>query len=371
MEITVLPLGAGLDVGRSCILVTLGKDTVMLDCGMHVGFKDHRRFPDFSSLLKEGKLENKITCVLVTHFHLDHCGALPYLTGKVGYKGPIVMTPPTRAICPVLLEDYRKVMSDRYGAKDMYSSAMIAQCMQQVKTVNLHQPIRIGGLEITPYYAGHVLGAVAFEIRATDFVGSETSSKTTYSRGSRSVVYTGDFNMIPDRHLGCAELPANLKPDLLISESTYATTVRGSKKKREQAFLHAVEEAVARGGKVLIPVFAVGRIQELALLLEEFWAQQGICVPIYVSGGLAAKAHEYYKLFADWTHPELKTAFADYVTREGRGGRGGGAGGEGEGRDGGSGKLAGSAMDFKHVEVSYDPYFLYSPNLPEPYSAVV
>lgn len=82
-DIKVTPLGAGQDVGRSCILVSMGGKNIMLDCGMHMGFNDERRFPDFSYIVSEGPTTNHIDCVIISHFHLDHCGALPYFTEMV------------------------------------------------------------------------------------------------------------------------------------------------------------------------------------------------------------------------------------------------------------------------------------------------
>ncbi|RCN45678.1 hypothetical protein ANCCAN_08335 [Ancylostoma caninum] len=99
----IVPLGAGQDVGRSCILVTIGGKNVMLDCGMHMGYQDERRFPDFSYIGGGGKLNDYLTCVIVSHFHLDHCGSLPHMSEIVGFDGPIYMTYPTKAIAPVLL----------------------------------------------------------------------------------------------------------------------------------------------------------------------------------------------------------------------------------------------------------------------------
>ena len=85
-SITVTPLGAGQDVGRSCLLVNIGGKRVMLDCGMHMGYNDDRRFPDFSYIAQDEPLTDHIDAVIISHFHLDHCGALPYMTEMVGYQ---------------------------------------------------------------------------------------------------------------------------------------------------------------------------------------------------------------------------------------------------------------------------------------------
>ena len=101
-NITVTPLGAGQDVGRSCLLVCIGGKRVMLDCGMHMGYNDDRRFPDFTFVSGDEPLTDYLDAVIISHFHLDHCGALPYMTEMVGYNGPIYMTGPTLAIAPIL-----------------------------------------------------------------------------------------------------------------------------------------------------------------------------------------------------------------------------------------------------------------------------
>lgn len=95
---------------------------------------------------------------------------------------------------------------------------------------------------MTAYYAGHILGACMFYVECN----------------GESVVYTGDYNMTADRHLGAAWIE-KLRPDLCITETTYATTIRDSKRSREREFLKCVQETLDNGGKVLIPVFALGR----------------------------------------------------------------------------------------------------------------
>ncbi|VDO79041.1 unnamed protein product [Heligmosomoides polygyrus] len=294
--IQIVPLGAGQDVGRSCILVTIGGKNVMLDCGMHMGYQDERRFPDFSYIGGGGKLNDYLTCVIISHFHLDHCGSLPHMSEIVGFDGPIYMTYPTKAIAPVLLEDYRKVQTEFRGDTNFFTSANIKACMKKVIAVNLHETIQVDNeLSIRAFYAGHVLGAAMFEIRV----------------GHQSVLYTGDYNMTPDRHLGAARVLPGLRPDCLISESTYATTIRDSKRARERDFLRKVHDRVMAGGKVLIPVFALGRAQEMCILLESYWERMDLKIPIFFSQGLAERANQYYRLFINWTNEKIKRTFVE------------------------------------------------------------
>jgi len=296
----------------------------MFDCGMHMGYNDSRRFPDFTLLAdvaprsapklsgesksaedKPGaqtQQENvdytsKVDLVAVTHFHLDHCGALPYFTEKCGYNGPIVMSQPTRAICQILLDDYRKIMSDKVGEENFYTTNDIRTCLAKVKTIAVGETIDISPtLSIRAFYAGHVLGAVMFQVIVT------------HSDGTRqSVLYTGDYNTTPDRHLGSAFVP-RLRPDVVITESTYATTIRDSKRNRELEFLHKIRDCVLKDGKVLIPVFALGRAQELCVLLDTFWTRMGLAgrIPIYFSAGLTTRANTYFQLYPGWTSEAIR-----------------------------------------------------------------
>lgn len=95
--------------------------------------------------------------------------------------------------------------------------------------------------------------------------------------GSASVLYTGDYNMVSDRLLGAAKVP-RLRPDVLITESTYATTLRDPRRAREGRLLDAIHGIVKNGGKVLVPVFAVGSAQELSLLIDSFWQRMHLKV---------------------------------------------------------------------------------------------
>ena len=285
-KLTVLPLGAGNDVGRSCILVTINNKRILLDCGIHAGHHDSRKYPDFKLLGRN--YANCVDCLIISHFHLDHCGSLPYFTEVLGYNGPIYMSAPTKAICRILLNDCRKFFNDKKG-KYNYTEDMVEKCLSRVQILNLNQVIHVDkDITIKSFYAGHVLGAIMTLIKVDNV----------------KVVYTGDFNMTSDRHLGQAQIE-RVNPDVLITESTYGMYTRPPRATREQSFLSKVHTCVLQGGKVLIPTFAVGKAQELAVMLDTYWDQHGLKAPIFFSGEIMEKANEYYKLFLNWTNMNL------------------------------------------------------------------
>ncbi|KAJ0037886.1 hypothetical protein Pint_22403 [Pistacia integerrima] len=319
-------LGAGQEIGKSCAVVTINGKRIMFDCGMHMGYDDHRRYPDFSLISKSRDFDNSLSCIIITHFHLDHVGALPFFTEVCGYSGPIYMTYPTKALSPLMLEDYRKVMVDRRGEEEQFTSDHIAECMKKVIAVDLKQTVQVDkDLQIRAYYAGHVLGAAMFYAKV----------------GDTAMVYTGDYNMTPDRHLGAAQID-RLQLDLLITEyGTYVHTVlscphmqqlyeiqnmleRGNFLKRyvndNTAKCSIVHKCVAGGGKVLIPTFALGRaqiifliiIQELCILLDDYWERMNLRVPIYFSAGLTIQANMYYKMLISWTSQKVKETYATH-----------------------------------------------------------
>lgn len=289
----VVALGAGQDVGRSCVIVTMNNRNIMFDCGMHMGYNDGRRYPDFSYLSTTNSFDKAIDCIIISHFHLDHCGALAYFTEVLGYTGPIYMTYPTRAVVPLLLEDYRKISVEKFKDKKNFSRVDIENCMKKVVPIHmLEEFMHDDDFLIKPFYAGHVLGAAMFYVKI----------------GDKSVVYTGDFNTTPDKHLGSAYID-RLEPDLFITESTYGSVIRDCRKSKERKFLNCIYECVSKGGKVLIPIFALGRAQELCLLIDSYWERMNLTVPIYSSSGLTDKANSVYRLFISYTNEAIKERF--------------------------------------------------------------
>ena len=339
MDIKIFPLGAGQEVGRSCLIITINGYKIMLDCGVHMGYNDERKFPEFQRLLKKFKKSlnneekdafnnsntndrynstnnntnnisnnntykfvdpknakdytNIVDLLIISHFHLDHCGALPFFTELLGYKGPILCSQPTKAILPVTLEDFRKVMSEYKGQISILRPEQIKNCVAKIQTIEINETrVFNKDIKVTCFYAGHVLGACMFLIDVN---------------GNR-VTYTGDCNTIIDRHLSGAYMP-KIYPDVLMTETTYGDKVRETKRIREREFLKKIEETLSKGGKVLIPIFALGRAQELCILIDTYWKRTNNKAPIYFIGPMAQKVNFYYKLFQNWMNPAVKNAF--------------------------------------------------------------
>ena len=276
MEIT--PLGAGQEVGRSCVLLKFRGRQILFDCGIHpaytgmacLPFLDH--IPDLS----------QIDLCLITHFHLDHSGALPYLIGRTDFKGRVYMTHPTKPICKLLWQDYSRV--SRIAADDnIFSKADIDQAMQIIERSTFHETVTLPcGISFTAYRAGHVLGAAMYVVEIA---------------GVR-VLYTGDFSCELDRHLPAAEIvPAPIHA--LIVESTYGVQSHEPRDERERRFCQSVHEIVRHGGKCLLPVFALGRAQELVLLLEEYWDQNPELhkIPIFYCTPMANKCLRIFETY--------------------------------------------------------------------------
>jgi cleavage and polyadenylation specificity factor subunit 3 len=276
MEIT--PLGAGQEVGRSCVLMKFRGKQVMFDCGIHPAFTGVASLPFFDHIQDMSAID----LCLVTHFHLDHSGAVPYLIGRTNFKGRIFMTHPTKPICKLLWQDFSRV--SRIAADEhIYSRADIDQAMTVIERSTFHETVTLPcGISFTAYRAGHVLGAAMYVVEIA---------------GVR-VLYTGDFSCEIDRHLPAAEIvPAPIHA--LIVESTYGVQSHEPREERERRFTQSVHEIVQQGGKCLLPVFALGRAQELVLLLEEYWQRNPDLqkVPIYYCTPMANKCLRIFETY--------------------------------------------------------------------------
>ncbi|CAD7951055.1 unnamed protein product [Amoebophrya sp. A120] len=276
LEIT--PLGSGQEVGRSCVVMSFKGKSVMFDCGVHPGLSGMAQLPYFDKLQEEKK---RIDLCLITHFHMDHSGAVPYFVNRTDFRGRVLMTHPTKSICKMLWQDHSKI--NKINNDDLiYTFKDIERTCQKIELIDLRQVIDIDGMRITCFSAGHVLGAAMFLVEIA---------------GIR-VLYTGDYSREEDRHLMPAEIPP-MRIHVLIVESTYGTQSHEDRKIRETRFLAKVVSVVKNGGKVLLPSFALGRAQELLLMLEEHWQKSPELqhVPIYYNSPMALKCSRIFETF--------------------------------------------------------------------------
>jgi cleavage and polyadenylation specificity factor subunit 3 len=285
----IMPLGAGNEVGRSCLLMTFKGKTIMLDCGIHPAHSGISALPYFDFI----EDPSKIDLLLVSHFHLDHAASLPYFLEKVDFRGRVFMTHPTKAIYKMLLTDYIRVSNLGIEDSMLFDEQDLERSMDKIEQINFHQELEHAGIKFWCYNAGHVLGAAMFMIEIAGV----------------KVLYTGDFSRQEDRHLMAAEIP-ELCPDVLIVESTYGIQIHEPRKDREARFTNVIHSIVQRGGRCLIPVFALGRAQELLLILDEYWSSHPELrnVPIYYASTLGKKCMAVYQTYTSMMNEKIRNS---------------------------------------------------------------
>ncbi|XP_052192997.1 cleavage and polyadenylation specificity factor subunit 3-I-like [Diospyros lotus] len=289
-KLIITPLGAGNEVGRSCVHMSYKGKTILFDCGIHPAYSGMAALPYFDEIDP-----STIDVLLVTHFHLDHAASLPYFLEKTTFKGRVFMTHATKAIYKLLLSDYVKV--SKVSVEDMlYDEQDILRSMDKIEVIDFHQTLEVNGIRFWCYTAGHVLGAAMFMV---DIAGVR-------------VLYTGDYSREEDRHLRAAELP-QFSPDICIIESTYGVQLHQPRHIREKRFTDVIHSTVSQGGRVLIPAFALGRAQELLLILDEYWSNHPELhnIPIYYASPLAKRCMAVYQTYINSMNERIRNQFAN------------------------------------------------------------
>ena len=280
-------LGGARQVGRSSMLLQTPTSKVLIDCGVDVAAPDKDKFPIFN--IPEFDL-NQLDAIIISHAHLDHVGILPYLF-KMGYKGPVYMTTPTRDIAALLALDFIGV-AYKQAAAPIFSSTDIKEMVKHSICLNYNEVTDITpDLRITFYNSGHCLGSALTHIN----IGN----------GLHNLLYTGDYKYGKSRLLDPA---VNVFPrvETVITEATYGSKldILPPRAQSEEQFLEAVKKAIERGGKVLIPELGLGRAQETMLVLEDAIKTGKLeKIPIYIDGMI-------------WDINAIHTAYPDFLSSQ-------------------------------------------------------
>ena len=277
-------LGGGRQVGRSCILLQTPQTKVLLDCGINVAGKGKEKFPYLD--VSEFKIQ-ELDAIILTHAHLDHSGLIPYLL-KMGYRGPIYMTAPTRDIAALLALDFIGVAYKQASAP-LFSSIDIKEMVKHTICLDFNEVSDIApDMRITFYNSGHTLGSAMVHLN----IGN----------GAHNLLYTGDMKYTRTRLLDRAvsNFP---RLETMIIESTYGgrDNVLPQRKESEEQIIQTIKETIEKGGKVLIPELGLGRAQETMLVLEEAMRKNILPnIPIYIDGMI-------------WDINGIHTAYPDFL----------------------------------------------------------
>jgi metallo-beta-lactamase family protein len=290
--------GAAQTVTGSMHELEINGRNYLLDCGLYQGQRKNA-FERNSHLPWPG---SAIDAVVLSHAHIDHSGNLPSLGGK-DFEGPIHATPATIDLCGKMLPDsafiqvkdsefFNKRMARRKRLRDdtvtrdatpLYTPEDAEKVLRQFSPVNYHEPKQIGdGFDVELYDAGHLLGSAALRMNLKD--GGKTVR----------LIFSGDVGR---KNLPIIRDPEPLpEADYLIMESTYGNKLHKADELVVDKLADTINRTMSRGGRIIVPAFAVGRTQQVVLLIHQLLEAKRIApLPIYVDSPLAVNATEVYR----------------------------------------------------------------------------
>ena len=286
--VRVTMLGCCREVGRAAFLVSTPESRILIDCGEK---PDNNAGTPYLYVPEIHPL-SQLDAVVLTHAHLDHCALVPLLY-KYGYDGPVYSTPPTRDLAAMLQLDYLDVVS-KEDRKIPYSSNEVKNYIKHSITLNYGSVTDIApDIKLTFHNAGHILGSAIAHFHIGD--------------GLYNIAFTGDFNFSRSRLFNPA---TNAFPRLeaLVMESTYGGggDVQPSRAEAEEKLYDTVNSILGRGGKIIIPAFAVGRSQEVMLALEEGMRREKIPrVKIFLDG-MIREATAIHTTYPEYLNSDLR-----------------------------------------------------------------
>ncbi|WP_435097819.1 beta-CASP ribonuclease aCPSF1 [Halarchaeum sp. P4] len=283
--VRITTLGCCREVGRASFILSTPETRILIDCGDKPGSEDEVPYLQVSEALGAGA--NTIDAVVLTHAHLDHSALIPLLF-KYGYDGPIYCTEPTRDLMGLLTLDYLDVAA-KEGRTPPYDSEMVREAIKHTITLEYGDVTDIApDVKLTFHNAGHILGSAVTHFHIGD--------------GLYNVAFSGDIHYEDTRLFNGAvnDFP---RVETLVLESTYGgrNDYQTDQEDSERKLIEVINEAYDRGGKIVIPAFAVGRSQELMLVLEEAMREDKIpTMPIHLDGMI-------------WEATAIHTTYPEYL----------------------------------------------------------
>lgn len=273
--------GACREVTGSCVLIRTKKVNFLLDCGMFQGehYALNRNFDDFDFDPKT------INFVLLSHAHIDHCGRLPKLY-KDGFRGKIFSTSATRDLTKLMLTDSARIIARESidaGLTPFYSEEDVSAVMGLFQELPYSKEVTIAnGVKVKLRNSGHILGSCFFEI----WIKEEKKEK--------KIIFSGDLGNSPARII--RDLEKADGADLVLVESTYSGVLHESRQEGLKLIRQAIIECVNKKGTLMIPIFALEKVQEILYELNHLVENKKIpYVPIFLDSPLAIKTTEIYK----------------------------------------------------------------------------
>jgi len=280
-------LGGARQVGRSCLYLQTPESRVLLDCGVNIAASGKDAYPYFET--PEFNI-NELDAVVISHPHLDHCGLVPLLF-KMGYRGPVYWTLPTRDIAALLCLDYIGV-AFKEAKKSLFTATDVKEMVKHSIWLDYEEVCDITpDIRITFYNAGHTLGSAMVHLH----IGN----------GLHNFLYSGDTKYARTKLLEAAvtKFP---RLETMTLESTYGgkDNIQPSREECEKQLVDIIKNTVERKGKVLIPVLGVGRAQEVMLMVEELIRKKIIPeIPVFVQGMV-------------WDITAIHTAYPDFLNNQ-------------------------------------------------------
>ena len=294
-HVTIKTLGAFQQVGRSCVLVETAESKVLLDCGIHPGARNP--WDAFPRLDWADVSPGDIDAIVVSHAHLDHQGFVPAMY-KYGYDGPVYCTEPTLPLMALLQNDFVKIAQIE-GGRLIYDQKDIREEIQHAITLPYGMVTDISpDIKLVFNNAGHILGSATVHLHIGE--------------GAHNIVYTGDYKYGRTALFDSATWNYP-RVETLITESTYGAKedIMPVREEVEMGFVNAINETLKQGGKVLIPIPAVGRAQEILIVLDQYMRNKMLMEAPVFTEGMISEATAIHVSYADYLSRELRAKILD------------------------------------------------------------